>query len=1093
MTNDQRLFCTVNAARRRRFIFHLSAFILFIILLACSPLPVLVPTPTAVPPVVLATATATLPASTPLPSVVAPITPTTTAIAGPRPPISNLQSPITNAIPAIVAEVDLGVRFEQSLQRAVALDIEGGHVFVDVPGVQTLVLSAQDLKLVDRLPVGGDLAVDHGRGRLYVGAPSGVTAFDLDTLQPMGKIFITAGPYGSTPVVDESIGTVFVVHDGVYVVDPMTLDVTGRISGTFPITAGVVPNPRAVDAAFDAERRLLYVSLNNGIPGSNNGNTLMVYDLRMNETVYRDDERSIVSLVADEKTGHAFIARSRFNTHSLTAFALERNQAKPAWRINGIVGSIKVDAQRGRVYLADSWGPSPRLLALDAATGALITEVSLPRTYTLAAFDAEADQLYLISSDGHLMVMQGHGAPVPATETLQPEAAITGTVAWIAPSPNYVEDKTFFAAWTPMRYASGPLGAPAGPLMSSASGEGPLGRIGGGLPPHLFVNALAFSPDYARDRTLFAALLTPDGRGGGLYVSNDAGRSWRPTTNGLGDWIIAEIVVAPGFPLNRTVFALTWTSGLYRSTDGGATWQRTNYRAGPPVAMNARTLAISPDFVNDQTLIVSTGEGAFISRDGGENWWPMVENRASSLVFANDRVLMGSFTDAGVMRSNDGGATWQAASRGLHFELTSRVSLVLSPDFSRDQTSLALIRSADQSAVYRTTDGGATWQIETLGWAGKAQVTAIAFAPDGTLFFGLSNSEVRIVKPADLKWSNASVALDKLSVEAIALSPDFAAGPPRGALFIGNARAGVFLSTDSAKTWVETNMPARDSGNSRLLLALSPDYANDKTLFASAAGQVFRSEDGGANWQALTSGLGNFFPSLTLAISPQFANDRTVLVGGSFRAPRVMRSTDGGETWIESKGLPVSGNTGLMAIAFVPGNSHVVYAWVDQAGLYRSGDNGAAWTRVYSPTASTGFSLKSLGISPDFARDRFMFAGALGPQGFRRSADGGASWHPSDAARGLPPNLIGGNALAVSPDFPRERLIWLGTDKGVFRSEDGGATWKPSSVGLPTAGANVLALAISPRFTSDRTLFAGLADRGLYISTDAGATWKPAR
>jgi photosystem II stability/assembly factor-like uncharacterized protein len=71
-------------------------------------------------------------------------------------------------------------------------------------------------------------------------------------------------------------------------------------------------------------------------------------------------------------------------------------------------------------------------------------------------------------------------------------------------------------------------------------------------------------------------------------------------------------------------------------------------------------------------------------------------------------------------------------------------------------------------------------------------------------------------------------------------------------------------------------------------------------------------------------------------------------------------------------------------------------------------------------------------------------------------------------------------------------VVYLGTDRGVFRSDDGGVTWaKLPNAGLPQAG--VLSLALSPNFSVDRTLFAGLAERGLYVSTDGGTTWKAAR
>jgi photosystem II stability/assembly factor-like uncharacterized protein len=209
-----------------------------------------------------------------------------------------------------------------------------------------------------------------------------------------------------------------------------------------------------------------------------------------------------------------------------------------------------------------------------------------------------------------------------------------------------------------------------------------------------------------------------------------------------------------------------------------------------------------------------------------------------------------------------------------------------------------------------------------------------------------------------------------------------------------------------------------------------------------------------------------------------------------------MRSTDAGQTWSAAKGL--GPNTGVTALAFAPGEGRVAYAWADQAGLYRSGDGGATWTRVFSPTdtaSGVGWLAQSLAVSPDFLRDRLVFAGFVGSHNFRRSADGGATWHPSDT--GLPTGLIWGSAIALSPDWARERLIFLGTDKGVFRSQDGGVTWKASSVGLPQGEggrpAGVLSLAISPNYASDHTLFAGMVDQGLYVSTDGGTTWRAAR
>ena len=128
------------------------------------------------------------------------------------------------------------------------------------------------------------------------------------------------------------------------------------------------------------------------------------------------------------------------------------------------------------------------------------------------------------------------------------------------------------------------------------------------------VAALALSPDYANDRTVFAGL-----RGRGVYRSIDGGEMWQPS--GLSDQVIVDLAISPAYATDHTLFAAAGLSpagfNIYRSTDGGATWQTpyiTPYAYGFKPLMR---LSISPDFANDHTLYALNGAETYKSSDGG--------------------------------------------------------------------------------------------------------------------------------------------------------------------------------------------------------------------------------------------------------------------------------------------------------------------------------------------------------------------------------------------------------------------------------------------------------------------------------------------
>jgi photosystem II stability/assembly factor-like uncharacterized protein len=120
-----------------------------------------------------------------------------------------------------------------------------------------------------------------------------------------------------------------------------------------------------------------------------------------------------------------------------------------------------------------------------------------------------------------------------------------------------------------------------------------------------------------------------------------------------------------------------------------------------------------------------------------------------------------------------------------------------------------------------------------------------------------------------------------------------------------------------------------------------------------------------------------------------------------------------------------------------------------------------------------------------------LFAGVLSGQLYQ-SLDGGFTWQ--DLSAGLPAGTVWVRALALSPDFERDGTLFAGLDGGVIQSTDGGRSWRPVNAGLPLKAdgtpASVLSLALSPDYATDGTLFVGLVDYGVYRSVDGGESWE---
>ena len=223
--------------------------------------------------------------------------------------------------------------------------------------------------------------------------------------------------------------------------------------------------------------------------------------------------------------------------------------------------------------------------------------------------------------------------------------------------------------------------------------------------------ALAASSNFDRDEVCYAA------RRSGLYRSEDGGRSWQDAYACLG--LAAPLATLAVATSGESVFAGV-SGGVLRSFDGGATWLTTPLPPPPPVVSG---LVLSPDYARDGTVLAATVEdGVFRSGDRGSQWesWNFglldldVYSIAISPAFGDplgssglgssgDETLYVG-TETGIFRSTNGGRAWREV--GFDTDLAPVLSLALSPDYARDG---CLYAGTASQGLYCSGDRGRTW------------------------------------------------------------------------------------------------------------------------------------------------------------------------------------------------------------------------------------------------------------------------------------------------------------------------------------------------------------------------------------------------
>lgn len=276
-----------------------------------------------------------------------------------------------------------------------------------------------------------------------------------------------------------------------------------------------------------------------------------------------------------------------------------------------------------------------------------------------------------------------------------------------------------------------------------------------------------------------------------------------------------------------------------------------------------------------------------------------------------------------------------------------------------------------------------------------------------------------------------------------------------------------------------TSLMAHDPHDPIITVAVSPNFAQDSTVFAATdylsvklgVYALLKSTNGGVTWSAV-AGLPNVKEMWAIDFSPGYAQDQTVFVAG---LGGLFTTTNGGTTWTEASTLSLQNM--VLSANFATDNTLFVVTTVKT--IYKSTDRGQTFTQLTTPASLTS-ALNTIAVSPNFANDGTLLLGSAS-NGIFESTNGGASWVSVFATTSSV------NSLVFSPAFITDRAAFAGTYAGLLISADGGATWNASNSGLTDTNVNTITL--SPGYLQDSTMWVATAVGGVFQSNNQGSTW----
>lgn len=607
------------------------------------------------------------------------------------------------------------------------------------------------------------------------------------------------------------------------------------------------------------------------------------------------------------------------------------------------------------------------------------------------------------------------------------------------------------------------------------------------------------------------------GADGGVWRSDDAGASWTPLTDDMPTQAVGALAVDPTNDdviyvgtgeanfANHSRYGL----GLYKSTDGGATWEHLaegvfGGRCFSRLLIDPTNTAVLyasitraggfPELAAAKGHPGATGDlGVFKSLDGGVNWTrlsgglPNLSTTDLALDPSDPQILYAGVgrifghAQNGVYKTTDAGLTWTKLGGGLPTSTFGRVSVAVAP--SQPSRVFALITndatssggSADTLGAYRSDDGGASWTALPVGSIQASYgwyLSVISVNPTDASQVLMGGLNLVRSNNAGASWSTVTPP----HVDLHALAWDAA-----GRLLAGDD-GGLHRSTTAGNSWTSLN---HGLGLVQLYAGFSSHPTQDETFFGgfqdngtnkrSAPGKnwssvfggdggwtqvdqaspqrVFVEYQGTANLYLSTSGGGGFNWSGSGIDSGDrncFLPPFLIQEGDSSRmlyaTHRVYRSTNGGGNWAAISSDLSGGAGAIRCLAQASSNPSIVYAATNDGRVLRSDNGGATFTTLLTGHPGWPRVTREITVHPRRPRRVYLAGAAFGVAQVRRSTNWGTTWKTRDGdLPDVPVNVI---EIAL---LDEGEALFAGTDSGLFVSFDSGGHWGRYGSGLPNA------------------------------------------